>query len=24
LKQNPELSLCLPENDFNLTLEAYR
>jgi len=22
LKQNPELSLCLPENDFNLTLEA--
>ena len=24
LKQNPELSLCLPENDFNLTLEAER
>jgi hypothetical protein len=22
LKQNPEFSLCLPENDFNLTLEA--
>jgi len=22
LKRNPELSLCLPENDFNLTLEA--